>query len=204
MTGPAAQRWLVVLVVLLAVILGGSVLYARGGKTAPPANRLQGTDVFAVGQHRARSFALRDQNRRLLTSAGLRGRVYAITFLDSVCRLECPVAGRELAAVQRALGPRSPLTVVVVSVDPRGDTPSTVRRFVRASGLTGTWHWLLGTRSSLLPVWNEYGIAVQPLRGDISHTAAVYLVDRNGWMRVADGVPLIPAQLARSVRVLAR
>ncbi len=189
----------------MLVLFGASALYARGGQrqSEPPA-RLQGTDIFPDGVHRAPSFALRDQNGRIVSSGALRGHIYAITFLDSRCRQECPVAGRELASVQRALGPHSPLTVVVVSVDPAGDTPTSVRRFMRESGLSGSWHWLIGTRSRLLPVWNAYGIDVQPVRGDISHTAAVYLIDRKGWMRVADGVPLLPHQLLQSVRVLQR
>lgn len=199
------RRGFLLLIPLALVLLGASVLYAReaaGTQGESAAARLQGTDIFPEGVHRAPSFSLRDQNGRLISAASLRGRIYALTFLDSQCRKECPVAGRELATVQRELGPRSPLTTVIVSVDPTGDTPASVRRFVHMSGLTGQWHWLLGPRSRLLPVWNEYGIAVQPVRGDISHTAAVYLVDRQGWMRVADGVPLLPAQLSASVRAL--
>lgn len=199
------RRALFVVIPLVAVLFGASVLYARGvagERRGPTSARLRGTDVFPVGIHRAPPFALRDQNGRLVSTKDLRGQIYAVTFLDSRCRKECPVAGRELASAQRALGPRSQLTVVIVSVDPVADTPASVRRFVRESGLTGRWHWLLGSRSRLLPVWNEYGIAVQPGHGDISHTAAVYLIDRNGWMRVADGVPVLPAQLSQSVRAL--
>ena len=166
--------------------------------------KLQGTDVFPVGMHRVPPFALRDQNGRLVTPKSLRGRVFAVTFLDSVCRKECPVEGRELASVQRALGPHTPLTVVVVSVDPAADTRASARAFMRESKLTGPWHWLFGSRSLLLPVWIEYGIGVQPEKGDISHTVAVYLVDQHGWMRVADGVPFLPPQLVSSVRALTK
>lgn len=206
MTVTSRFMWpaLIVLALLAAATSGVVVLHAQGpsGQQAA-ALALRGTDVFPVGLHRVPPFALRDQNGRMLSPVALRGRVFAITFLDSVCVKECPVAGRELASVQRLLGPNSPLTVVVVSVDPAADTPVTARAFVRHSGLTGRWHWLLGTRRQLLPVWIRYGIEVRPVTGDISHTAAVYLIDREGWMRVADGVPFIPSQLAGSVRALA-
>jgi cytochrome oxidase Cu insertion factor (SCO1/SenC/PrrC family) len=100
------------------------------------------------------------------------------------------------------LGSHTPLTVVVVSVDPAADTPATARAFMRESRVVGPWHWLFGSRARLVPVWNEFGIAVQPAHGDINHATAVYLVDQLGWMRVADGVPFIPSQLAESVRAL--
>lgn len=198
-------RWLV-LIVSLAVALGGAVtlrpVSVKGQDQFSARPRLQGTDVFSAGLHRVPAFALRDQNGKVITPASFRGHIFAVTFLDSICRKMCPVEGRELASVQRSLGPHTPLTVVAVSVDPAADKPSTARTFMRESRLTGPWHWLFGSRSSLLPVWNEFGILVRPVKGDISHTAAVYLVDRHGWMRVADGVPFLPSQLAESVRAL--
>jgi cytochrome oxidase Cu insertion factor (SCO1/SenC/PrrC family) len=166
---------------------------------------LHGTDVF--NRHnalRAPSFALRDQRGEIIRLSSWRGHILALTFLDSTCTKECPIAGRELARTQRDLGPQSPLTVMVVSVAPTHDTPATVNAYVREVGLTGRWHWLFGTYRRLLPVWETYGIDVQPTQGDIQHTAAVYLVDQRGFVRVADAVPFLPAQLAGSVRALER
>ncbi len=186
----------------LAVVLAGLSL-AHAGSRPAPRPRLHGTDVFTRGMRPAPPFALHNQYGRLMTVRSLRGRIVAITFLDSRCRQECPIAGRELAAVQRQLGKHSPLVVVVISVDPSGDSPRTARAFVREAGLPGTWYWLFGTKQQLAPVWIKYGIEVQPAKRDILHTAAVYLMDRTGSVRVADGVPLIPGQLAESVRALA-
>ncbi len=147
-------------------------------------------------------FALRDQTGRVVTLRSLRGHVVAMTFLDSICKQECPIAGRQLADTQRRLGAGSPLTLLVISVDPAADTPRTAAAFLHESGWHGAWHWLFGSRRQLAPVWREYGIEVQPARGDIIHTAAVYLLDRDGVVRVADGVPFLPSQLAESVRAL--
>jgi protein SCO1/2 len=148
----------------------------------------------------APGFALRDQSGRLVTRKGLRGQVWAITFLDSLCRQMCPVEAHELASVQQMLGAHDPLKVMIVSVLPQYDRPATVRAFARKAGLSGDWHWLLGTQRELEPVWRAYGIEVQTA---VSHTAALYLVDKRGDVRVADAVPLIPSQLAASVRALA-
>lgn len=189
---------------IAAVVMALAIVsFARGAPAQSPRPRLRGTDVFARGMRPAPQFTLRNQYGRMMTTRSLRGHIVAITFLDSHCRQECPIAGRELAAVQRQLGRHSPLIVVVISVDPSQDTPGSARAFMREAGLRGTWYWLFGTRRQLAPVWIKYGIEVRPTRKDILHTAAVYLMDRTGSVRVADGVPLIPSQLAGSVRALA-
>src|SRR5205823_1049686 len=89
--------------------------------------RLAGTDVWPAGTQHASDFALRDQNGRLVTRSSLRGRVWAITFLDSSCRQACPVAAKDLAHAQRMIGPKDDLTDIIVSVLPQYDTPARVR-----------------------------------------------------------------------------
>lgn len=193
-------------VALVALFLTGSpsgeVTEARGA--APPT--LHGTIIWPPGTARARPLSLLDQNHRRVTLASLRGRVLLVTFMDSRCWRACPspVIGREVAIAQWALGPRSPLTVIVVSVAPGLDTPASVRAFVGKVQLSGPWHWLLGTRAQLAPVWARWGIYVRRTGRTIRHSAALYLIDQQGYVRVAYQMPLRPDQLAESVRALVR
>lgn len=199
---PARLSLLSLCIVLVAA--GWFGLHPRRAAAHPhrAAPTLRGTEVFPRGMEPALPFSLRDQNHRLVTLNSLRGQLSAVTFLDSHCTTQCPVVGRELAQVQRRLGRTSPLVTVVISVNPQ-DTPASARAFIRESGLGGTWHWLMGTRRQLAPVWRAYGIVVRPSPTDIIHTAAVYLVDRHLSVRVADAVPLLPWQFIQSVRALA-
>jgi cytochrome oxidase Cu insertion factor (SCO1/SenC/PrrC family) len=100
---------------------------------------------------------------------------------------------------RRLLGPRYPFKTIVVSVLPSYDTRRHIGAFARRTGLAGDWHWLVGSRQQLAAVWQEYGIEV--ITG-LQHTAALYLVDGRGDVRVADGIPFLPQQLAASVRAL--
>lgn len=193
---------------MLRVSLAGCMLLALGtvamtSVAAPTVHKtkdhLAGTVVWPAGARPVPGFALRDQTGRLITSRSLQGRVWAITFLDSNCSKACPTAAKDLAIVQRSIGSHQHLSVVIVSVLPVFDTPARVRAFARKAGLTGDWHWLMGTRRQLAPVWRAYGILVVT---GIEHTAAVYLIDRHGDVRVADAIPFIPNQLAESVRLL--
>lgn len=193
----------VILVSGLFLILAGSAAAwaatQRSDGSTPRVARLEGTAIWPPHARPAPAFAARDQTGHLITRSSLRRRIWAITFLDARCTQMCPVEARDLAQVQRQLGPRYPLKIIIVSVLPGYDTPQRVRAFAHKVGLSGDWHWLLGSRKQLAPVWRAYGIWV--LTG-VEHTAALYLVDRGGDVRVADGVPFLPAQLAASVRAL--
>jgi cytochrome oxidase Cu insertion factor (SCO1/SenC/PrrC family) len=107
------------------------------------------------------------------------------------------VAERALPAAQRPV-------LVVVSVNPK-DTAASVRAAVRSWGLAGVapWHWLMGTHAQLTPVWAAYHIFVKPTRGDISHTEAMYLLDRRGDERSGYLFPYLPASVSHDMRILA-
>jgi protein SCO1/2 len=201
---PRASLFLIVpIIVVVAAVTAVQVGRSATNPAPAAAPTLRGTEVFTPGVHRAPAFRLRNQDGRVVTLASLRGAITAITFLDPTCTLECPVTGAELARTQRLLGPHASLTVVMISVAPRHDAPANLRAFVRKSHLSRPWEWLIGSRAQLAPVWREYGIAVQNTSTDVVHTDAVYLVDRRGWIQVADAVPFQPSQLAGSVEALA-
>src|SRR3954449_13334548 len=97
-------------------------------------------------------FALRDQDGRVVDAAALRGRPAVVTFLYTSCRDTCPLVADQVRGALDSLGSAS-VPVVAVSVDPRGDTPLSAKRFLARHGLTGRARYLLGARARLAPVW---------------------------------------------------
>jgi cytochrome oxidase Cu insertion factor (SCO1/SenC/PrrC family) len=197
-----------------AVLVGLSVGVGAHFLLADPSSRstpipasagLHGEARWAAGAQPAPAITtLRDQGGHRFSLASLRGRTVAMVFFDSRCRQECPLAGRALAAADRLL-PRSQRPVlVVVSVNPL-DTPRSTRAAARAWGLAGVapWHWLRGDHGQLAQVWKAYHIFVAPEKGDISHTEALYLIDRHGDERSAYLYPYIPGFVAQDMRALA-
>ena len=189
---------------LIAVALGAAALAGLGigvgvhalstgsaPATSPLTGRygMHGEASWAAGAHPAPAIdTLRDQSGRLFSLASLRGRTVAVVFFDSHCHQECPLEGRALAAAERSLPAAQRPVLVAVSVNPL-DTPASAASATRSWGLAGTapWHWLIGTRRELAPVWAAYHIFVspRPVHGDIVHTEALYLVDRRGYQRSA-------------------
>jgi protein SCO1/2 len=115
----------------------------------------------------------------------LRGRVVALTFLDTQCLQMCPLQASLLGRVQSDLGPKAAPSVVVVSIRPEVDTPSSIADYASTHGLVGDLHWVSGSDAELAPIWDEYGVGVQVASGDLLHTSVIYLIDRAGYERVA-------------------
>ncbi len=209
---PALIAGLLLLAVIVGLGVGIEVHRLRHGAASASVTQstrfgMHGEAAWAEGAHAAPAIdTLRDQTGRLFSLASLRGRSVAIVFFDSHCHQECPLEGRALAAAERSLPRAERPVLVAVSVNP-ADTPGSAAKAAKAWGLASVarWHWLMGTRKQLAPVWAAYRIYVSPhpVDGDIAHTEAVYLVDRRGYMRSGYLYPFISRYVSSDLRVLA-
>lgn len=94
-----------------------------------------------------------------------------------------------------------------MSVDPRGDTPATVRAWLRREQEPPQFRYLIGSQRALAPVWRAWYAAPQiPGHPESSHTAIVWLVDVRGRLvaNVPAGQPFDTSGLAHDVRTLLR
>ncbi len=202
------RRWFVTGVAAAAVagIAIGAAFHAQlnGAAAADQvaAPQLHGQATWPAGQRPAPEISLRDQHGKRVTLASLRGSTVALTFFDSLCKEACPIEGKLLGAAIRQVGSTARPRLLVVSVNPAGDTPSTVRHALEKWHLPADTIWLMGTRSVLKPVWDAYQITVDPVSGDIVHSTAVYLIDRSGDERAGFLMPFIPGLVADDFRLL--
>jgi cytochrome oxidase Cu insertion factor (SCO1/SenC/PrrC family) len=173
--------WLVALAAVTGTLIGITVprLLMRA-----PVPVLGGGIVIKANSVQAPAFTLRDQRGVMVSLSDLRGRVIALTFLDTQCRNLCPLQASLLGAVQTDLGGGAKFSVVVVSVRPEADTPANIAAFADSHGLKDGYYWLTGTKSQLSAVWNSYGVGVVAAQGDLAHSSVIYLIDRAGYERV--------------------
>jgi protein SCO1/2 len=170
----AAVRRTAMLTLVAAVLAGcggGGSSSASYRGSRPPA------DVKLPG------FSLRDQSGSLVRSKDLGGKVVLVTFLDSACREACPPAAVDIGRAVRMLTPeqRQDVVALAISVDPRVDSPSRVRAFLRRRHADGELSFLLGTVRQLRPVWNAFHILPAVDSGDSDvHTILVEIYDRDG------------------------
>ena len=162
---------------------------------------LAGTDLGATD---APDFTLTDGvSGRAITLSAQRGQVVALTFLYTTCPDVCPLTATQFRAAQTNLqGDGSRVTFIAVSVDPDRDTPAAVQEFSAAHGLATNWHYLVGGRAQLSPVWAAYGIGVQAGSTTVTHNDAVYLIDSRGRERVLLHSEDLATDLANDLRAL--
>ena len=190
--------WLVALAAVTGTLVGLAVprLFAKA-----PSPTLSGGVILNPAVP-APSFTLRDQQGAMISPSALRGRVVALTFLDTQCQNLCPLQASLLGTVQSDLGSGAHFSVVVVSVRPDADTPANIATFATAHGLKDGYYWLTGTTQQLSSVWDSYGVGVQVANGDLAHSSIIYLIDRSGAERVAFADVPDVAAVEGDVRVL--
>jgi protein SCO1 len=199
-----------VLLVAAFALTGPPGCAAGGGGSAavssPGASSAAGFDGAPLpGNAPAPDFTLTDQSGRHVSLSALRGRVVVLTFLYTASKTTAPLIAGQIRGALDEL-PGQPIPALAVSVDPSGDRPARVRRFLRAASLTGRLEYLTGRPSELRKAWRAYS-AVPASAGATAYErgAFVVLLDRAGARRVEFPLEeLTPETLSHDIRLLLR
>lgn len=201
-----ASRFSVVTLALLVVIIvalwGLRTNNGNASATAPSISQsgLQGTDL---GSTLAPDFHLTDQFGKPISLSQFRGEPVVLTFMYTHCPDICPLTAEKLRQVQQELGKdASHVMMLAVSIDPKGDTKATALNFSQAHKLTANWHYLIGTQDQLSPVWNAYSIYTQSTPNKVTHTDALYLIDKQGRERIFFADDFTNDQLTDDLKIL--
>ena len=182
-----------------------SAVAAGCGAVASAQPAFSGTPV--PGTPAAPDFTLVDQSGSAVALSSQRGHPVLVTFLYTNCPDVCPLIAQNLNTALRDLGPDGAgVRVLAVSVDPAGDTPANVRKFVQRHRLVESFRYLTGRRSDLQRVWAAYRIGVEnsPQSSFTTHSAATYLIDGAGHERVLYTSRAVPADFEHDIRLLER
>lgn len=126
----------------------------------------------------------------------------------------------------------SNVAIVAISIDPERDTQERVLEYSQAWLMEDKWSFLVGSADELADVWRSYFIdpatdyrttdthitpsnldalastSVDAFRDSISsayqviHSAPVYLIDREGKMRIVFTLPFEPESLVHDIQIL--
>lgn len=195
---------LAVLVVLI-VALWSWRANQSSAHTGPNTNQsgLQGTDM---GNTPAPDFHLTDQFGQPISLSQFRGEPVVLTFMYTHCPDVCPLTAEKLHQVQLALGKDAAhVMMLAVSVDPVGDTQAAALNFSQAHHLTSNWHYLIGTHDQLSPIWGHYAVqGGMPGSNSktVTHTDALYLIDKQGHERIFFADDFTNNQLTHDLQIL--
>jgi protein SCO1/2 len=196
------RRALLLLAAVLLAGCGSSTAKVVGTPTTPTP-----TKAFAGGAlsppRPAPPLSLRDASGRGLTLSAQRGRYVLVTFLYTHCPDVCPLIASNLNTVLRTLGRKANVEVLAVSVDPKGDTPAAVRAYAKRMHLEPGFHFLIGTRAALHPVWAAWHVLAVDRKPDlVDHIAYTALVDPTGKQRLLYGSQVTATQVLHDLRLL--
>ena len=185
------------------IIVGVSmVVYIFFGK---PAN-LRGT-AYAEPYPAASPFQLKDSKGDIVKLGDYKGKIVLLFFGYTYCPDVCPTTLAELKLVMAQLHEKAgQVQVIFITVDPDRDTSEGMQKFVER--FSQTFIGLSGSLEELTPIWENYGIYREVVKGTspanytINHTARVILLDQAGNMRLSYGFQVPPEDIANDIMIL--
>ena len=158
-------------------LLAGLIL-AIGSVAARPAAPLPRDSVYQL------PLQLVDQDGRRFPWASRRGKAQVVAMFYTSCQYICPLIVDSGKGVEKALDPaaRARLGILLVSMDPKRDTPAALTAVARKRKLD-TRHWTLASppANDVRAVAGVLGVRYRALAdGEFNHTSALLLLDAEG------------------------
>lgn len=206
------SRWLlggglalIVALLALGLIASGtiqSIISNASGNTARASvsggDQLNGTP--------APNFSLSDQFGHPQQLSQFRGKVVVLAFIDSRCTDTCPLTAAVLTQTMTALGSQAAnVQLLAVNANPIATKVSDVLKWSNQHQMTKQWLFVTGPVTALKTIWADYHVdsQVEP-NGDVSHTPAVYVIDKSGherWLNLMDNTKTsMPQETTNLVR----
>ena len=139
-----------------------------------------------------------------------KGKAVLVTFIYDHCPDICPLIVSNLHAAQNQMSAaeRKQLQIIAVSVDPKGDTPQTVKKFLADHQMTGRMDYLIGSRPQLENVWADWNIKQKndPSNKNpdaVEHSALIYGITGSGQLKTVYPANFKPKQVVHDVPILA-
>jgi protein SCO1/2 len=138
----------------------------------------------------APDFVLVDQHGETLSLGRLKGRPVVLTFVFAHCQTLCPLIVETLKQASAASG----ATVLLITLDPWRDTPSTLPGIASRWALPEGFHVLSSRRlDDVARVTAHYRVTStrDERTGDIAHPGLVFLIDAEGRLAYTFSTPSV-------------
>lgn len=171
------RHWFSVAAAVLALLVVGVFGYQYWQKSQIPV--VKQMNDFTLDNIDGSTFTLSETN----------GKVRLVEFIFTHCPDICPATTFNMAKMQEQLKAKGlfgdKVAFVTITFDPERDTPEVLKAYADKFGADQRgWYFLRGDQAAVEKVTKDFGIAVlkQP-DGSFTHTARMFLVDKDGNMR---------------------
>jgi protein SCO1/2 len=163
--------------------------------------------IDLTGADYAKDFQLPDHNGQVRSLKDFPGKIVVLFFGYTQCPDVCPTTMTELAQVKKLLGPDGDkLQVLFVTVDPERDTPQLLKAYM--ANFDPTFLALRGTPEQLAAMAKDFKVFYKKSEGktptsySMDHSAASYVYDTKGQLRLYTRYGSGPDALASDIRLL--
>ena len=201
-------------VLLMVLVAGGAALLASGcssGTSTKPKQAAQpkfAAEGVLTPAQAAPALSLRNYLGERVNIESFRGKAVLVTFLYTHCPDVCPLIASNLRVAQNLMGPATAAKaqIIIVSVDPKGDTRRAVTRFLAQHEMTGRTKYLVGSANELAAVWKTWGVGSerdvkQP--EFVNHSGLIYGITATGKRLTLYAANFKPSDIAHDVPLLA-
>jgi len=190
---------------MIRVILLVLSLVGCSGSQSPSATQFVGSDMTDVTL--SSDFVLPDHNGTPRKLADFHGKVVALFFGYTHCPDVCPTTMTDLAAAMKLLGSSAKdVQVLFLSLDPERDSAEVLKQFVPS--FNPTFLGLRGDQAQTVKVTQDFKVYFAKQESNskagytIDHTAAVYVFDKTGKLRVIVKSGQTPKDIAHDLSLL--
>ncbi len=181
-------RWAAWALAVGGLLLGGLLTGSRLARQVAVDGATASTTTYEgteLGGDPAPDFRLTDQRGRRVALSDFRGKVVALTFMDSQCTDTCPLTAAEIRHATARLGTANAdrVAFLAINVNDQANTPADVAEFTTKYQLdeVPNWHFLTGSAEQLEAVRKSYFIyAERTSATEIQHQTGFYLIDTEG------------------------
>ena len=190
-------------------IAGSACLASAGGLlTACQPDKPQFKAIDITGADYAQGFQLTDFNGQPRSLADYKGKVVVVFFGFTQCPDVCPTTMNEMAQVKKLLGTDGDkLQVVFISIDPERDTPEVLKAYMGSFDPTFTGLYA-ASPEALAALAKDFKIFYKKVDGktptsySMDHTAASYVYDPQGRLRLYARYGIGPQAMTDDIRLL--
>jgi protein SCO1/2 len=196
-------------VAVAAISVGLSACGSSSGATSSDPGKPQYLGGVADPPRPVPPLRLDDSLGKPVNIDDYRGKAVLVTFIYDHCPDICPLIVSHLHSALAELGnDADEVQIIAVSVDPRGDTPKTVKSFLAVHQMTGKMQYLIGSRPELARVWKRWGIVARPPKGPgaadrVEHSAPIYGISGSGKLTTIYPANFQPKTVVHDVPLLA-
>ncbi len=183
------------------------VLFAAALLAACDAEKPSFKSVDVTGADFGRELSLTDHTGKPRTLADFKGKAVVVFFGFTQCPDVCPTTLAEMKTVKDKLGKDGErLQVLFVTVDPERDSPALLAKYVPA--FDPSFIGLYGDAEATARTAKEFKVFYQKEPGanpghyTVNHTAAMYIYDPSGRLRLFAKHAQGPDALAHDIKLL--